>query len=269
MDPEDDDDRAMRAWPTRRAVVALLVILAVVAGAIGLRYVLTRPGDPEVLDGTTGGGTSAPTDAVAGGSEAEEGAEANGRGAEGTGEEDAGADSGAGEGETARGATEAPAEPAEVVVHVAGAVAAPGVVVLDGGARVADALAAAGGADAEADLSAINLARVVIDGEQVYVPARGEAPQAAVPEPPQQGAAPSPDGGAGPGGGQQAGGPVDINSADAETLQQLPGIGPALAQRIIAHREEVGPFGSVDELDDVSGIGPVLMGELRDLVVAG
>jgi competence protein ComEA len=122
---------------------------------------------------------------------------------------------------------------------------------------------------AEADLSVVNLARPVVDGEQVYVPAIGEEPRASEPAPPPQDPAAPSGGGADPVDGGSAGGLIDINSADAATLQQLPGIGPALADRIIARREEVGPFASVAELEEVFGIGPVLMGELGDLVVAG
>ena len=143
-------------------------------------------------------------------------------------------------------AVASPTVAAGVVVDVVGAVAAPGVVRLAQGSRVVDAIAAAGGATADAQVSALNLARVLVDGEQIAVPRPGEAPA---------GAAVSP-------GGDEL---VDLNKADAAALDALPGIGPVLADRIVSHRED-GPFTSVDELADVAGIGPTLLERLRDLV---
>jgi competence protein ComEA len=153
------------------------------------------------------------------------------------------------------------AAPTGVVVHVVGQVVAPGLVTLPAGARVADAVDAAGGPTDEADLSALNLARTVVDGEQLRVPAPGEE---VLPPP----AAGGTDGTSGASGGAAATGSavVDLNSADEATLDTLPGIGPALAGRILAWREENGPFTSVDELDEVSGIGPAVLERLRDLV---
>ncbi|MDO8145363.1 MULTISPECIES: helix-hairpin-helix domain-containing protein [unclassified Isoptericola] len=139
-----------------------------------------------------------------------------------------------------------------VVVHVIGQVAAPGLVTVPAGSRVADAVEAAGGAGPEADLTALNLARPVVDGEQVHVPAPGEEPLVADP----------------PAGGSGAdAGPVPLNTADAVALTALPGVGPVLADRIVAWRDEHGPFSRLDELTEVSGIGPVLLEGLRDRVV--
>ena len=139
----------------------------------------------------------------------------------------------------------------QVVVDVVGAVAAPSVVRLAAGSRVVDALAAAGGATAEAQLGALNLARVLVDGEQIVVPAVGGPARRCR---------------AGTGGRAASGDDrVDLNAADAAALDALPGIGPVLAGRIVAHRED-GPFTSVDELADVAGIGPTLLDRLRDLV---
>lgn len=148
-----------------------------------------------------------------------------------------------------------------LVVHVAGQVAQPGVVELPGGARVRDALTAAGGAGEDANLDAINLARLLVDGEQVYVPGAGEV----VPAPPAAagGTAPGSGGAAGGGGG---GGLINLNTADAAALDSLPGIGPALAERIIAWRTEHGGFQDVAELEEVSGIGPAVMAKVRELV---
>lgn len=144
-----------------------------------------------------------------------------------------------------------------VVVHVSGAVAQPGVVELLIGSRVVDALAQAGGPDDEADLSALNLARPLVDGEQVHVPVVGEAPPG--------GAASSGTAG----GSAAAGAPgavVNINTAGPAELESLPGVGPALAGRIIAWREQNGLFRSVDELLAVSGIGEKTLAGFRDQV---
>lgn len=138
-----------------------------------------------------------------------------------------------------------------VYAHVLGEVAKPGLYVLDDGARVAEALAAAGGTLPTADLAAVNLARTVADGEQILVPAVGAA-----------GAAP----GAAAGGSGAAGGLVDLNTADVAALDQLPRIGPALAQRIIDWRTANGRFTSVDDLLGVSGIGEKMLAGIRDLV---
>jgi competence protein ComEA len=126
---------------------------------------------------------------------------------------------------------------AGVVVHVTGAVENPGVVTLEGGSRVADAVDAAGGLSADADQSAINLARIVRDGEQVDVPEIGEVGQ----------------------------GKVNLNRASPPELETLPGIGPVLAERIVADRESNGPFGSIEDLTRVSGIGEAVIVQIASL----
>jgi competence protein ComEA len=135
-----------------------------------------------------------------------------------------------------------------VVVDVEGRVAEPGVRTLPPGSRVIDALTAAGGALPGTDLSALNQARVLVDGEQVLV---GLVPPAGAP------ATVPGRGGRGKGGRAGEGGaqPVHLNSAAAEDLEELPGIGPALAQRIVDYRTAHGPFHSVDDLQQVSGFG--------------
>ena len=151
--------------------------------------------------------------------------------------------------------TESTTEPGtEIVVHVSGAVGEPGVVRLPGRARVDDALRAAGGATEEADLSAVNLARPLADGEQIHVPVPGEEPRT-LPDGPADAAAEPSD--------SADGAPIDLNTADAAELEELPGVGPAIAQRILEHREKNGPFTSVDGLLEVSGIGPATLEEIR------
>jgi competence protein ComEA len=175
----------------------------------------------------------------------------------------AGADTGAGlpdassdeTGPRAAGAGDvAPA--GEVVVHVVGQVNRPGLVTLPEGARIADAVEAAGGPTGTADLSGVNLAREVADGEQLRVPAAGEVVAA------QDGGG----SGAADGGGAAGDGIVDLSTADAALLDTLPGVGPVIAERIVAWRDENGPFTSVDELGEVDGIGPALLDKIRDSV---
>jgi competence protein ComEA len=135
------------------------------------------------------------------------------------------------------------------VVHVAGAVRRPGVYRLRAGARVADAVRRAGGARRRADLGAVNLAAELQDGRQVLVPPRAKAGA-----PAHAGAAPAP------------GVPLDLNTATLEQLDELDGIGPATAQQIVSYREAHGGFGSVEELDQVPGIGETRLAALRDKV---
>ena len=150
-----------------------------------------------------------------------------------------------------------------VVVHVTGAVSRPGVVTLPPGSRVTDAINAVGGASAEADTQQLNLARVLTDGEQIRVPRIGEV----LPDP-----APQPGGDAASGarttpgksGGGGASGTININTASASDLEKLPGIGPALAERIVEYRDSHGPFASVDALTDVPGIGKAKLEGLRE-----
>nr|WP_324606515.1 ComEA family DNA-binding protein [Streptomyces bikiniensis] len=143
----------------------------------------------------------------------------------------------------------------EVVVDVGGKVRRPGVLTLPAGSRVADALRAAGGVRSGADLTGINRARVLSDGEQVLV----DVPGAQV-------AAPGPGSGGAAGGGDAPGTPVSLNTATVEQLDTLPGVGPVLAQHIVDHRTEHGGFRSVAELREVSGIGERRFADLEPLV---
>ena len=151
-----------------------------------------------------------------------------------------------------------------LVVHVVGAVRRPGLYRLREGARVADAVARAGGAARGAELTALNLAAPLVDGVQVLVPRRlatagvveataGDAPGAASAE-------------AAPGTVGALGSKLSLSSATADQLDELPGVGPITAQKILNYRAEHGPFRSVDDLDAVPGIGPTRIEQLRDLV---
>lgn len=151
---------------------------------------------------------------------------------------------------TAASVDEIPAAPASVVpatvyVHVHGAVLRPGLYRLALGARVVDLVAAAGGFADDAEQAGVNLARELADGEQVRVPVFGEEP---------------------PAGEVSSDGRVNINTADAGALESLPRIGPAIAQRIIAWRDDHGRFTSVEDLRAIPGIGDKMLAALRDLV---
>lgn len=145
------------------------------------------------------------------------------------------------------------AEPSALVVSVVGRVVRPGLVEVRAGARVADALAAAGGPLPDTDITALNLARKVVDGEQLVVGV-----------PVAQGA----DAALGSGQAAVAGGDgkLDLNAADLEQLDQLPGVGRVTAERIVRWRTEHGRFASVDQLRNVPGIGQTRLTRLRDLV---
>lgn len=137
-----------------------------------------------------------------------------------------------------------------IVVHVVGSVRKPGVFTFHEGDRVIDAVRAAGGFAPGADAIGINLARPLVDGEQIVVPKRGEA------------GAP-PGGGAG-GGSAQQGGKININLATVADFDSLPGIGPVLAQKIVDYREQHGPFKAITDLQKVSGIGPKKYASLEE-----
>lgn len=148
-----------------------------------------------------------------------------------------------------------------LVVHVAGAVAAPGVYSLAKGSRVNDAVAAAGSALPEANVNAVNLAAKLLDGQKVYLPVKGE------PAPPAQ---ENPVGG-GTVGGNPAGeapssGPINLNAATVEQLDSLPGVGPVLAKRIADYRTEHGGFKSIDGLKEVEGIGDHKFEQMKNKV---
>ena len=144
---------------------------------------------------------------------------------------------------------------AELKVHISGAVRSPGVYAVADGDRLEDVVVAAGGKTEEADLSAVNLAVRVKDEDRWHIPVHGEELRAPVSE--ANISAPC----------AAAAGKVDLNSADAEALMALDGIGETLAQRIVGYRDANGPFSNVDELDEVRGIGPTILSNNRESMV--
>lgn len=142
-------------------------------------------------------------------------------------------------------------QPTTVRVHLAGAVTEPGLYEVPSSYRVGDLLDAAGGTAPDAHTAAVNLAERVRDGQQIYVPTSNETASGAL------------VGGAAGASGAQSSGPLDVNSATASQLEELPGIGPSLATAIVAYRAEHGPFGSLEALEDVPGIGPSKLEQLR------
>ena len=131
-----------------------------------------------------------------------------------------------------------------IIVHVSGAVERPGLVTVPSAARVADVVAAAGGAKSGADLGELNLAATVRDGEQIVVPMPGEVS---------------------PGSGEASRG-IDLNRSPAAELEELPGVGPVLASRIVEYREANGPFSEIEDLLDVGGIGEAKLAAMRDAI---
>lgn len=164
---------------------------------------------------------------------------------------DAGAD-----GDAAETASEQAAHAAAIVVDVDGAVAQPGVVTLANGARVADAIVAAGGLTSEADTTSLNQAAILSDGEKVYVPREGETASAAA----------SPSSSKTGIGSDSSSGLININTATVEDLDTLPGVGPATAQAIVEEREANGAFTSPEDIMRVSGIGEKKYENLADLI---
>jgi competence protein ComEA len=252
---------AVRTGVSPRAVLGLLLVAVVALAVVGVRLAVVRARAVPVLIAPAASSASGATSSVppvpgAGGRSSVTGPTglATGGYAPGPGP--------SGPGAADRPGSAGPGPAGQVVVHVVGQVRRPGVITLGAGSRVRDAVAAAGGATGRADLTAINLARPLVDGEQVLVPRPGQAPVSAPVVPGAGGA-----GGAGPGGAGPAGRPaVDLNAATLADLDALSGIGPVLAQRILDWRAEHGRFSSVDELTEVSGIGEATLQRIRPQV---
>jgi len=250
----------MRLDPGRPAATALLLVAAVAAVVAAIGVWTARPqaeavhGLPAVVVGGTGGGAGGGVaDVGAGGGAGPAGAASTGAGSGGA----AGGAAGGG----ATGAGKAPAG-GVLVVSVSGRVAHPGVVRVPDGARVTDVLSAAGGAQPGVDLSGLNLARRVVDGEQIAV--------GVPPAPDATGRPPgAPDSPGSAGAGAASTGPaakVDLNTATVAQLDTLHGVGPVTAQHIVDWRTRNGRFARVDQLREIDGIGERRFQQLRDLV---
>ena len=240
----------MPAW------LSVAVMVVALAGGFGGWWFLARPAPIESRMPVAGSGPdSSGSDGSGSDGSGSDGSLSDGSVSDGANDSDPGGSTGSGNagGEGTRRAT--------VTVHVAGAVFEPGLVTLDDGTRVADAAVAAGGLTETADLDRINLAAQVSDGTRIYIPVKGQD------VPPQVVAAGSPAGGAG--GEPTVTEPLDLSSAEAAALESLPGVGPATAAAIVSHRDSEGPFGSVDALVEVRGIGEAKLEAIRDLVSVG
>jgi|SRR5215207_3225376 len=226
-----------------RPQLVAYALAAVVVVVLGVRFMQGQARTGGAMDagsGAAGAATGAPGGAREGGTGG-----------------DAGAGGEGGDNDRAPGTVEIEQRPPEsALVHVAGAVHEPGVYRLRAGERVKDALERAGGPRNGADLNAVNLAAKVADGQQVVVPRRGAAGAVA---------ATGTGSPAGAGGGA-AQPPVSLNSATAEQLDTLDGVGPATAQKILQWRQQNGGFRSIDDLAEVPGIGPKRLAALRPRV---
>lgn len=248
--------RRARVGVSTQALLGVLAVVLVAAAVVGVRVWFARSAaQPQPVEAVAAVPSPASTGRAGGG-------RATGRPSTGaTGPATNGAAPGPG-----GAAPSPPAATGAVVVHVVGAVKRPGVVRLPAGARLADAVGRAGGVAAGGDPASVNLARPVVDGEQVVVQRRGArpiSPAAAA------GSGATPGSGSGAGSSAAAGatgppgGQVDLNTADEQALDALPGIGPVMARRILEWRSQNGRFGSVDELAEVAGVGPKTLEELR------
>ncbi|WP_444962954.1 helix-hairpin-helix domain-containing protein [Nocardiopsis sp. M1B1] len=240
FDPEPSDsllERLARRWPPRAALSRRAVIVLAVLGALAVVLVLTLYHRPTTVPAPEMVTRAAPAPVPA----------AEGDNAQSPARE---AGTAAGGADTGEAGGAAPEE--DLVVHVGGEVSDPGLYTLPSGSRVADAVEEAGGALPDADLDLLNLARPLVDGEQVLV---------GVPVPAGAGVT--------EGGPQGTGGLVDINRADRALLETLPGIGTVIADNIVSYREEHGPFRSVDDLLDVDRIGDKILADLEPHVTVG
>lgn len=241
--------RDARVDPGRRGVMALLLVAALAASITAVGVWRNRP---EERAPATVSVTGAPVDQAAG----------NGTRTVRSGSTSAepATDEPTPSGRPGNLSVSSTAAQADIVVSVTGLVARPGVVTVPAGARVADAIAAAGGLTAEADVTGLNLAARLGDGDAVVVTRTGGTVSGG------SGATGSGRSASGGGAGGSGSARVDLNSADAAELDTLPGVGPVMAGNIVAWREANGPFTTVEQLQEISGIGPARYAQLAELV---
>lgn len=244
-----DPHRSVTRW--RVPTGALIVLVLILAGALAWPLLTGVWGTDGTVSGSAGSQQTLPLPASS----------TDGDGAQFVGGTDGGQETNRAPGAAQVSTSTSGSSPAVLVVHVTGAVVSPGVYEVPAGSRLHQAVEAAGGPLPEANTGAINLAGQVEDGTQVYIPVQGEDTTN-----PSQNPGQIQSGGTTAPQSQSAGGMVNINTATAEELQTLPKVGPVLAQAIISWREEYGGFTSVDELDQVSGIGLATLEALRPLV---
>lgn len=245
----------LRLSEVPRPVLAALFALLIVAALLGLVLRATLPGGVALGDlGSSDAGAATHVGALpSGGGEAPDASTPADEGTRGSLETGSAANPTQAPGGGMRAASTRDASQVGVVVDVGGAVAAPGVYTLGQGSRVVDAVSAAGGALPDANLDAINLASMLSDGMKVMVPRIGEqevGPAQAVSEPVRA----------------ETGGLVNINTAGAEELQTLPGVGQATAEAIVRERERNGPFASPEDIMRVSGIGEKKFARLQGMI---
>lgn len=248
--------------PSRKAVLGVALCLVVLVVGLGVRWALAAEhAEPtrvatSVTSGTEAGGERGPTATASAPDEADTPSPPPSETAV------VGAPPSSG-GESAPDAPPGGETTATSVrVHVAGKVATPSVVSVPSGARVVDAITAAGGMAKDADLASVNLARPAVDGEQIVVLAHGEQAPPQAPAPAKPGVSASSPAAQSPAGTAQ----VNLNTADLAQLETLPGVGPVLAERIIQWRTDNGKFTSVEDLDEVSGVGEKTFERLAPLV---
>lgn len=241
------------------AVVALMVVAATVGVGLGWSKVRRPVPIEERMPQVGTDGDAAAGSAADGRSSSANSSDGGGRNSGSDDQKPAGA------AEASKPTGGGPGSSDKIVVHIAGAVISPGVVTLGANSRVVDAVSAAGGLRPDADPDRVNLAEPLTDGVRIVVPAVG---QDSVPEAVQLA---GPSTGSSPSKGETAtpAGPVNLNTATAADLEQLPGVGPATSAAIIAKREKDGPFRTVDSLLDVRGIGDAKLDAIRELVTVG